>query len=552
MRVVRTAVLMFTAALAVAAGILAPSVAAEPPAPQPAPTVVALVAAAFGSKMVDGRGVTLYVFSLDTPGTSKCTGECSSEWPPVRSSGGKPQPGAGVGASDVGDIQRPDGSDQVTFDGYPLYYYSGDASAGDSNGHGLSAYGGQWSAVPPGASSGPPKPVADAAVIQNSGFEDRLTLWTAGGIATPSTADALAQVHGGIGSALLGVGSGAEPLGDSSLSQTITLPAGSSTLSFWYWPVTTDAICSGSGCVYDWQEAQIRNTAGVTLASVFKSNSNAQAWTQVTFDTSAFAGQSIVLWFNVHSDGATPADDTSMYLDDVSLTGCTPTAPSNPVAQPASPSFVQQVSAHAGITNSITVTPSAAITTGDRLVVLVGMWNNSGPTANSVTDSAGNTYVKLAQFKASDKTEMSVWTAPITKGGGTRPTVTATPSGSADLGIQVLEYSGLSPVADATVLDQLKTATGTTGSSPATVQSGTTAATTASNELALGFYLDSGFGDTLAAGAGFTQRGNVSPTSDMEFLAEDQTAVLGGTPNAGVATAGGTTWLMATVVLKDA
>ena len=198
------------------------------------------------------------------------------------------------------------------------------------------------------------------------------------------------------------------------------------------------------------------------------------------------------------------------------------------------------------------MTPSAAITTGNRLVVLVGVWNNSGPTANSVTDSAGNTYVKLAQFKASDKTEMSVWTAPITKGGGTRPTVTATPSGSADLGIQVLEYSGLSPVADATVLDQLKTATGTTGSSPATVQSGTTAATTASNELALGFYLDSGFGDTLAAGAGFTRRGNVSRTSDMEFLAEDQTAVLGGTPNAGVATAGGTTWLMATVVLKDA
>src|SRR5664279_1313343 len=376
MRVVRTAVLMFTAALAVAAGILAPSVAAEPPAPQPAPTVVALVAAAFGSKMVDGRGVTLYAFSLDTPGTSKCTGECSSEWPPVRSPGGKPQPGAGVSASDVGDIQRPDGSDQVTFDGYPLYYYSGDASAGDSNGHGLSAYGGQWSAVPPGASSGPPKPVADAAVIQNSGFEDRLTLWTAGGIAPPSTADALAQVHGGIGSALLGVGSGAEPLGDSSLSQTITLPARSSTLSFWYWPATTDAICSGSGCVYDWQEAQIRNTAGVTLASVFKSNSNAQAWTQVTFDTSAYAGQSIVLWFNVHSDGSTPADDTSMYLDDVSLTGCTPTAPSNPVAQPASPSFVQQVSAHAGITNSITVTPSAAITTGNRLVVLVGVWNN--------------------------------------------------------------------------------------------------------------------------------------------------------------------------------
>ncbi len=47
------------------------------------------------------------------------------------------------------------------------------------------------------------------------------------------------------------------------------------------------------------------------------------------------------------------------------------------------------------------------------------------------------------------------------------------------------------------------------------MQSGATAATTAANELALGFDLDSGFGDALTAGAGSTQRGNVSPASDM-------------------------------------
>src|SRR6478609_6640180 len=201
---------------------------------------------------------------------------------------------------------------------------------------------------------------------------------------------------------------------------------------------------------------------------------------------------------------------------------------------------------------AVTVTPSAPITAGDRLVVLIGVWNDNGPSTISVVDSAGNAYVKLTQFEASDKTEMSVWTAPITQGGGTTPTVTATPSGSADLGIQVLEYSGLSQVADATVVDQLSTATGSTESTPVTVRSGDTAATTAANELALGFYLDSGFGATLAAGAGFTLRGNISPSADMEFLAEDEMAMLGGSPNAGVATRGGVTWLMATVVLKHA
>ena len=145
---------------------------------------------------------------------------------------------------------------------------------------------------------------------------------------------------------------------------------------------------------------------------------------------------------------------------------------------------------------------------------------------------------------------MSVWTAPITKGGGTRPTITATPSGSADLGIQVLEYSGLSTVTDTSVMDQVKTATGKTATSAATVSSGATAPTTSGNELALGFYLDSGFGDTLAAGTGFTARANVSPTPDMEFLAEDQVAGLGATPNASARTGARTTWLMATVVLK--
>src|SRR5207245_80212 len=78
-----------------------------------------------------------------------------------------------------------------------------------------------------------------------------------------------------------------EPTGDSSIQQTITVPASGATLSFWYWPATTDTI------TYDWQEAQIRNTSGTVLAQVFKVASNAQAWTQVTYSLSAYAGQTI-------------------------------------------------------------------------------------------------------------------------------------------------------------------------------------------------------------------------------------------------------------------
>jgi hypothetical protein len=127
--------------------------------------------------------------------------------------------------------------------------------------------------------------------------------------------------------------------------------------------------------------------------------------------------------------------------------------------------------------------------------------------------------------------------------------VTATPSSAADVGITALEYSGLSGVSDASVLDQTAHASGTT-SAAATVHSGATPATAVGNELALGFYVDSGFGDTLTAGAGFTGRVAVAPTGDLEFLVEDGIIPSGSQPNAGVGTGAHTTWLMATLVLK--
>jgi hypothetical protein len=228
-----------------------------------------------------------------------------------------------------------------------------------------------------------------------------------------------------------------------------------------------------------------------------------------------------------------------------------PSSPSNAVIPGvvATRSFVQQVSARSAGAASLGVVPAAAITSSDRLVVEVGMWSGAGSTAASVTDSAGNHYVELLHFKASEATEMSVWTAPITAGGGTRPTITVRPTSAADIGVAVLEYAGLSTVADATVVDQMAHTFGTTGGA-ASVASGATAATAAGNELALGLYVDSGFGDALTADSTYTLRTNVSPTSDMEFVAEDRVVAGGATPNATVSTGAGTTWLMATIVFK--
>ncbi len=114
------------------------------------------------------------------------------------------------------------------------------------------------------------------------------------------------------------------------------------------------------------------------------------------------------------------------------------------------------------------------VSAGNRLVVEVGAWNGGGANTSSVTDSGGDTFTELTSFSASDGTQMSIWTAPITNSGGTMPTITAKPGATSDMAIAVLEYQGLSTAAGTTVLDQLATAPGTT-SGAATVSSGATA-----------------------------------------------------------------------------
>ncbi|BAS11710.1 hypothetical protein AHiyo8_00130 [Arthrobacter sp. Hiyo8] len=201
---------------------------------------------------------------------------------------------------------------------------------------------------PASLASAPVTPTATtASTIANGGFESGLTSWTTGGVKAPV---ASTVAHTGTGSALLGLPSGTEPLGDSNVAQTITMPAsGTSTLSFWYQPHTADDTCSGTTCKYDWMEAQVRTTSGTVLASLFKLCSNSGTWTQFSADLSAYDGQSVVLWFNVHLDGSSPADDTWMYLDDVTLTNSQTTA-----TAPAAPTAVTATAGNASATVSWT------------------------------------------------------------------------------------------------------------------------------------------------------------------------------------------------------
>jgi predicted lipoprotein with Yx(FWY)xxD motif len=99
-----------------------------------------------GKILVDSQGRTLYLFQKDSGTTSSCTGACAAAWPPLRTTG-QPTVGTRANASLVGTTTRSDGNPQVTYNGHPLYLYSGDKNPGDTNGQGLTAFGGGWFAL---------------------------------------------------------------------------------------------------------------------------------------------------------------------------------------------------------------------------------------------------------------------------------------------------------------------------------------------------------------------------------------------------------------------
>ncbi len=90
-----------------------------------------------GKILANAEGMTLYEFDNDTTGKSNCEAACATTWPPLKFSG----TGTPTGATGLTTITRTDGTKQVALDGHPLYNYSGDTKAGDTNGDGFA---GKW------------------------------------------------------------------------------------------------------------------------------------------------------------------------------------------------------------------------------------------------------------------------------------------------------------------------------------------------------------------------------------------------------------------------
>ncbi|MFI8497119.1 SCO0930 family lipoprotein [Streptomyces sp. NPDC085524] len=103
--------------------------------------------ATLGGILADAEGRTLYRFDKDSAWPMKfgCLDSCLDTWKPAspvdKSDKAKI---SGIAAELVGSVKRPDGTEQLTIDCWPVYSFTGDKEPGDINGQGKQ---GLWFAV---------------------------------------------------------------------------------------------------------------------------------------------------------------------------------------------------------------------------------------------------------------------------------------------------------------------------------------------------------------------------------------------------------------------
>jgi predicted lipoprotein with Yx(FWY)xxD motif len=100
-----------------------------------------------GTYLTDSKGRALYLFASDSSTMSSCNASCLSLWPALTTHG-TPH-GTGGATAKLGTIKGTNGATQVTYNGHPLYYFTGDSGAGQTKGEGLNDFGAKWWLVTP-------------------------------------------------------------------------------------------------------------------------------------------------------------------------------------------------------------------------------------------------------------------------------------------------------------------------------------------------------------------------------------------------------------------
>lgn len=121
-----------------------------------------------GTILVNAQGVTLYRLTAEQNGKFICTSAaCVGAWHPLAAPSGSAPTGA-VGS--LGTVKRPDGTEQVTYKGMPLYTFVKDQSPGQTNGQGIKDVG-TWTVVTTAAAkASPPAAPAQPAPASGGGY----------------------------------------------------------------------------------------------------------------------------------------------------------------------------------------------------------------------------------------------------------------------------------------------------------------------------------------------------------------------------------------------
>jgi predicted lipoprotein with Yx(FWY)xxD motif len=140
--------------LAALAGALAPGAADATPAAgtaaaAQAPPTLTVRTTRFGRILFDGRGRVLYAFTRDRRGgPSRCYGDCATAWPVYFAPKTALRAGVGVKRSLLGTTRRRGGRRQITYNGWPLYYYAHERR-GEVKCQNVFTHGGLWLVVRP-------------------------------------------------------------------------------------------------------------------------------------------------------------------------------------------------------------------------------------------------------------------------------------------------------------------------------------------------------------------------------------------------------------------
>lgn len=242
------------------------------------------------------------------------------------------------------------------------------------------------------------RPLDASGALVDGGFESGgYTSWQQCGSNNASVTTA--RAHSGSYSELAGSETSGEVTGSSGLCQQITVPSGGQ-ITFWVYQGATETNTAVSD-----QEGDLLDAYGNTVYNFYTTLNTSTGWTQMTADLSAYAGQTLWLYFGIYGSGST-TDTLYQYVDDVAWTSsATPTPGPSATPPPSGPQYFEVVmmenqtysniignTAQAPYINN-TLVPQAAVMTQSYGVTHPSQPNYlaifSGDTQGVIDDSCG-------------------------------------------------------------------------------------------------------------------------------------------------------------------